>query len=200
LLTKVPRGCAAGGAERHDRLTEEAAEKPGDVDLPGRLRSLGHAAESACRCVADRAEAADEPAAARERAGFHVDGVRAGRLVETRALGRIVDDAARSEDRPRARGQCAERSALPEHGAGLVDDTRRVDDGADRQLAGERAGDAERHELALGHASRRTEPHDCGTPEPPSDALLDGHGAGECQPVSVQAMLLALSRIDPAAS
>jgi hypothetical protein len=69
-----------------------------------------------------------------------------------------------------------------------------------------RAG-AKREEAAalLRRAAEMEEklPYEFGPPDPakpPRDALLDGHGAGEGQPVSVQAMLLALSLSEPAAS
>jgi len=120
--------------------------------------------------------------------------------METRALLGIVDDARGSEDRPGARTLRAERSPLPEDGAGLVDDAGRVDHGADREIGRERAGDPERDEPALGDAAGGAQSDERRPPEPSRNALLDGHRAGERQPVSVQAMLRALSLIEPAAS
>src|SRR5262249_41174729 len=72
--------------------------------------------------------------------------------------------------------------------------------GPDRQVTGESARDPEGHDPTLRYALRRTEPDERRPPEPPRYALLDGHRTGERQPVSVHAMLLALSLTEPAAS
>jgi hypothetical protein len=121
-------------------------------------------------------------------------------LVQPRTLRGIVDDARGAENRAGACACRAERRALPEHRARLVDHTRRVDHRPDREVRRERAGDAERDQPSLRHAPRSAEPDERSSAEASRDALLDRHRARERQPVSVQAMLRTLSLIDPAAS
>src|SRR5262249_30327423 len=111
------------------------------------------------------------------------------------------DDPAGAEDRPRARARDAEGAPLPQHRAVLVDDARRVDHRADREIAAQCTGDAERDEaLTVRNAVRDPEADAHGRPETPREALLDRHRAGEDQPVRVHAMLLAPSLRDDAAS
>src|SRR6266498_6048966 len=136
----------------------------------------------------------------RERAGLHVDGVGSRLHVQARPFRRIVDDPTRAEDRAGPSGSDAERPTLPEHGAGLVDDARRVDHRPDRQVTAQGAGDPERDEAPFRHAVRRPEPDERRRAEPPGDPLLHRHGASKGQPDSVHAMLLALSFRDDAAS
>src|SRR5690348_17466015 len=52
----------------------------------------------------------------------HVDGVRAGRVVQAAQLVRVFDQPVDRQDRPRAAE--TETVALPEHRAGLVDHAR----------------------------------------------------------------------------
>ena len=100
-------------AQRHERLAREAAQEADRVDAAVRRRAPRDAAEPPRRRVADRAQAADEPAAACERARLHVDGLRPGLLVQPCTLRRVVDDARRTEDRPRARRAQRRAAHLP---------------------------------------------------------------------------------------
>src|SRR6266511_6187659 len=145
-------------------------------------------------------QTADEPSAAREWAGLHVDRFGASPEVKTCALGRVVDDPGRAEDRARAGRRRSEWAAFPEHGTRFVYDPGRVDHSADRKVIRERTRDPERHDAPVGNALRRSQSHERRPPEPSRDSLLDGHGAGERQPVNVHAMLRALSLSEPAAS
>ena len=104
------------------------------------------------------AQAPVQPAASGEQPALHVDRVRAGQLVQAPPLGRVVDDVVRREDRPGHRAGDSERPALPEHSARLVDDPRRVEHGPDREPVAQAARDAERDQLALGHAVRHADP------------------------------------------
>src|SRR5205085_10308740 len=82
-----------------------------------------------------------------------------------------------------------------------VDDAGRVDHGSDGKTGAQSARNAERDEPVAGRrAVRDGESDERGRTEPARDPLLDRHRAGKSQPVSVQAMLLALSLTEPAAS
>ena len=186
---------------RHRRLADEAAQEPERTSTSP--SGVAPSATPPSRCVGVSLIARRQPTSRPLRASAPDSMSTASAPVAAcsrRPLRRVVDDPARAEDRPGPRGRRSERLAFPEHRAGLVDDARRVDHRSDRQLTGERARDPERHQPSLRHALRGAEPDDRGPPEPARDALLDGHGTSERQPVSVQAMLLALSLKEPAAS
>ena len=112
----------------------------------------------------------------------------------------MVDDPIRAENRSAASRLDADRRSFPEGGAALVDDAGRVDHSPDREVVAQRAGDSERNEPALRHAVRYAQAHQGSRAEAAGDPLLDRHRAGEDQPVSDHAMLLALSLRDDAAS
>ena len=120
--------------------------------------------------------------------------------MEPRPLGAIADDPVGSEQRPANGTRNAESLALPERRAPLVDHAHRVDHGPAAERV-ERAGEAVRDDPAVGDATPRAEPDEGGAkPGPPTRALLGARRAGERHPVSVQAMLLALSLRLPAAA
>jgi len=120
--------------------------------------------------------------------------------VEPRPLGAIVDDPVSGEQRPANGTRNAESLPFPERLASLVDHANGVDHGAAPESV-ERAGETVGDNRAVGDATLRTEPDESGAkPRAPAGALLGARRAGERQPVSVQAMLLALSFRLPAAA
>ena len=149
--------------------------------------------DRAARVVGDRADDAGEPAAAREDAALHVDGVGAARLAQALALGRIVDEDVAAENDAAARPADAEARSLPERRAGLVDHARRVEDVADLQLA-ERPGEPERDEAPLRDAVRDADAHAYGAQaEALRHALFRSRRHCKRQPVSVHARLRTVS-------
>ena len=168
---------------------EEAGDVRAAVGVHGRIHSL----DSTARVVGDRADDADEAAAAREDAALHVDGVGTALLAQALALGRIVDEDVASEDDAPARPTDAEARPLPERRAGLVDHSRRIEDVADSQLT-ERPGQPEGDEAPLGDAVRDADAHAHGVQtEALRHALLRSRRHGKRQPVSVHARLRTVS-------
>ena len=175
--------------------------KPSASTSPSGVCAPRDAAEPRRRRVADRAQAADEPAAARAAARTpcrRPPRRSAGAAAHARPGRRRI--RRRAEDRPgRAR---AAPSGPPSHSTAPDSSTTRV---ASITVPTGRSGASapampNETSLSLRHAPRRSEPDERRPPESPRDALLDGHRAGERQPVSVQAMLRTLSLIEPAAS
>ena len=107
------------------------------------------ALDRALHAVGDDAHDAGEPAAAREHAALHVDGVGAARVVQPPALRRVVHERVRCRGRSRrARRATPSARALPQRRAVLVDDARRVEHVADAQPVVQRACEPERDDAA----------------------------------------------------
>src|SRR5919197_6739398 len=197
-LQRAQRGHGiAHGAQRVAATRHHPAQQADDVRAAVYVHGLIDALDRALDAVGDDTDHAREPAAAGEHAALHVDRVRAARRVQPAALRRVVHELVGSEHRRSARARDAERRALPERGARLVDDARRVEHVADAIALVQRAGEAERDERRLGDAVRRahSDAHraQAGTLR---DALLGGRRTGERQrrqPVSVHAMLRTVS-------
>src|SRR5207249_4093909 len=133
-------------------------------------------------------------------AALHVDGQRAGLAVQPSALGRVVDDPIGREQRPADGAGNSEAFASPERLAPLVDDAHGVDHSAAAQPV-ERAREAVGDDRAVGNAVRdREADHGGAETRAARGPLLRARGAGQRHPVSVQAMLLALSLRLPAAA
>ena len=171
--------CAGHGVadgSRRERLQE--AERP---RAAVRRDRLGERRRAARRGVSrDRADAAAQAAGRRER---RRSPCRPRRRRSARAGGGAPPG--RRPGGP-SRGSSPARPtpsrALPEHGAVLVDHAGRVDHGADR-AAVQPAGDAERDELARGHASADADADPGGrVPRPSRRPLLRAVAQAEISP------------------
>ena len=123
-------------------------------------------------------------------ARLHVDRVGAGLLAQPRALGRLVDDPRRAEDRPRPRAGDAERRRPPR--APSRARRRRASRRSRSRSAGPGAASRRsRTRRAAPPARAATSPSPTRTAGPSRRAIRSSarHRAGEGQPVSVQAML-----------
>ena len=194
--SRAPRGNAARRAREHTRQRRPV--------VAAVLRDAAcEPSERARRRVADGAQ---HPAQAPARGEQRRSRCRPRRRRSARAGAAAPPGRRRSRPQPGsspAGPVDAERAALPEHRALLVDHSRRVDHGARSEAVPQSPPATPNETSSLRRARRSTRPGRQGPSAHPSarrGPLLGGRRAGERHPVSVHAMLRTVSLTLPVAS